>query len=360
MARILYGVAGEGNGHAIRSKIIIDELRKDHHITIFSYGENYKTLMHFFQQEQTVRILGCHMYYVNNAVSAIITSVVNVLSIPFILLASLKYVPHMLRKPDLVITDFEPFICYWALLFNVPIISIDNQHMMTHTKIDCIKGQFFYKIYSKLLINLFVPHPKKIFITTFFYPPQNKKAIIVPPLIKKEIHQQKPSNKGYVLVYQTSSSYRRMLPILKKINKNFIVYGFNKEAKEENCTFKKFNNDHFNKDLAEADAVIINGGFTTLTEALYLKKPIFSIPVKRQFEQILNGHYINKLGYGMSVKNITINNFTRFMKNKKYYQKNIGKIKWDKNEKFFDALRNAITILERKNNINNSTFIDKP
>ena len=121
-----------------------------------------------------------------------------------------------------------------------------------------------------------------------------------------------------------------MFPILKKINKQFIIYGFNKEIKEGNLTFKKFNTEEYLEDLATADAVIINGGFTTLSEALYLEKPVFSIPIKRQFEQIINGHYLNKLQYGMAVRDISEENFTKFLNNKEKYKQNIRKIKWNR------------------------------
>ncbi len=41
-----------------------------------------------------------------------------------------------------------------------------------------------------------------------------------------------------------------------------------------------------------------NGGFTLISESIYLKKPVLSIPVKGQFEQILNAIYLERLGYG--------------------------------------------------------------
>ena len=96
--------------------------------------------------------------------------------------------------------------------------------------------------------------------------------------------------------------------------------------------------------------MIINGGFTTLTEALYLEKPVFSIPIKRQFEQIVNGWYVQKLQYGMTVKEITGQNFAAFLEKKETYRKNIQKIKWDKNKQFFAVLNKIIE--ETTKNIN--------
>lgn len=47
-----------------------------------------------------------------------------------------------------------------------------------------------------------------------------------------------------------------------------------------NLQFKNFNEDEFYRDLASCRAVITNGGFSLMTEALYLQKPILSVPVK--------------------------------------------------------------------------------
>src|SRR3989338_5803802 len=346
MAVIFYGVAGEGNGHAIRAKTIIDELKKDNVVHIFSHGKGYTYLQQFFPVK---RILGFHMYYINNTVSSFLTGIINIAKLPLMALASLQYsIAFVKHKPAVVITDFEPFALYWAKIFNIPTISIDNQHSITNTKIDKIGGQCLTELYSKIIIRTFLPNPDNTIITTFFPAEITKKnTVLVPPVIKPEVQEIKnkktkskeqkqksnaQKNKGHIFVYQTSPSYKRMFPILKKINKQFIIYGFNKEAKEGNLTFKKFNTEEYLEDLATADVVIINGGFTTLSEALFLEKPIFSIPIKRQFEQIINGHYLNKLQYGMAVKDISEENFTKFLKNKEKYKQNIRKIKWNGNE----------------------------
>lgn len=346
MAKIFYGVCGEGNGHAIRSKIIIEELKKMHTVHIFSHGKGHRYLKQFFPVH---RILGFHMYYINNKVSSILTGTINILKFPLMALASLQYpVAFLKEKPDILITDFEPFIAYWAKIFDVPYMSIDNQHSITNTAIDKIPGQWLNELYSKLVIWNFFPKPKYTLITTFFETTITKKnTVLVPPIIKPEILRSKSSNKGHIFVYQTSQSYKKMFSVLKKSNKQFLIYGFEKEEQDGNVTFRKFNNEQYAKDLAAADAVIINGGFTTLTEALYLQKPIFSIPIKRQFEQIINGYYLQKLCYGTAVKRITEQNLQEFLEKKEGCRNNIKKIKWDKNKKFFEILQKNVMFLKR-------------
>jgi uncharacterized protein (TIGR00661 family) len=110
---------------------------------------------------------------------------------------------------------------------------------------------------------------------------------------------------------------------LKKIDETFIIYGFNKELVDENLIFKRFNEDDFYHDIASAKAVITNGGFTVLSEALYLKKPIFSLPIRYQFEQVMNGQFVEQLGAGVYKMDICQKDLEDFLQNLNFYKKNL-------------------------------------
>ena len=52
MAKILYGVAGEGMGHAIRSKVVIEELSKKNNVKVVTSGRSYQYLNNFFDAKE--------------------------------------------------------------------------------------------------------------------------------------------------------------------------------------------------------------------------------------------------------------------------------------------------------------------
>lgn len=52
--------------------------------------------------------------------------------------------------------------------------------------------------------------------------------------------------------------------------------------------------------MSAADLVIINGGFSAVSEALYLRKPMVVLPVPRHAEQWINGRTIQALGVGIA------------------------------------------------------------
>lgn len=51
--------------------------------------------------------------------------------------------------------------------------------------------------------------------------------------------------------------------------------------------------------MRDADLVVVNGGFSAVSEALVLRKPVVVIPVPRHAEQWANGETVRRLGLGM-------------------------------------------------------------
>ncbi len=349
MAKILYSVAGEGNGHAFRSKAVIDHLLKKNEVHVFSHGKGFRYLTKFFPVK---RILGFHISYINNNTSSILTFLFTMLKFPLMFLWNLRLAYNIIKiKPDVIISDFEPFTNYFSYLLFKPLISIDNQHMISYTEIPKLKNQSLYNLWADIVIHLFIPKASFRFITTFFYPKLKNnckgKVKLVEPILRGEILNSKTKKGNHIFVYQTSKTYSILLNTLKETNEDFIIYGFDKEEKDGNLTFRKFNDKNFLKELSESKAVIINGGFTLMGEALYLQKPVLSIPVKKQFEQNLNAHYLEEMGFGKYEEDITLINFFEFMKNLPNYEKNLKNFKHKKNKEFFNDLDKKIAELSK-------------
>ena len=100
----------------------------------------------------------------------------------------------------------------------------------------------------------------------------------------------------------------------------------------------KINEDEFYNDLASAKAVICNGGFTFISEAISLKKPIYSVPAIGNFEQTLNGFYVQKLGYGEYHEKMSPQKVEKFLKRLSKYQKKLAKVKKTNNDGIVNEL----------------------
>lgn len=296
MATILYGVAGEGLGHAMRSKVVLDFLAKRHTVKVVAAERGYQYLSANFNTEE---IDYFKIIYRNNKAAHVLTFFNNLFRLPFLILKAAKVFKIIKElKPDIIITDFEPLTAYAAWVKGIPLISIDNQHSVGWTDAP-IPKKGWDKFAMDIVMRLFIPKANHYFITSFFPAKCKKKnTTVINPLIREKIRKLHSKKGSHVLVYQTSASNKKLLPALKNINRKFIVYGFGKTAKKGNVQFKKFHDPSFYRDFAHCEAVITNGGFTLMSEALYLRKPVLSIPVAGQYEQLCNAHLLHST-YGM-------------------------------------------------------------
>jgi uncharacterized protein (TIGR00661 family) len=297
MANILYGVNGEGSGHSSRAREVITHLEaRGHRVHVASFDRGYRNLKDDFD---VTEIDGLRLAYVHNRVRYGKTVIRNLLHLP----ATARRVRALGRKAegwslDLVITDFEPIACHVGHKLGLPIIAIDNQHLLTDTEISYPREYRKEAAAATLVTRVMTPRADAYLVISFFAPRMKKrKTFLFPPILRHEVLQAAPSQGDYVLVYVTSDA-SELTDLLKTVRGRFVCYGFNRVGQDGNQEFRKPGLDTFLRDLSGCRAVIANAGFSLISEALYLGKPYLAWPVKRQFEQVLNAYYIGKMGYG--------------------------------------------------------------
>jgi hypothetical protein len=94
---------------------------------------------------------------------------------------------------------------------------------------------------------------------------------------------------------------------------SFHVYGYGATGRAGNVELLPFDELSFLKDLAAARAVVSNGGFTAISEALYFGKPVLSIPLEGQAEQQLNAAWLAELGLGIRAPRADATAIRRFL-----------------------------------------------
>jgi len=341
MAKILYSIAKEGMGHAIRAEVIIKELSKKHDVLLLCGERQYEYLSKFLKK--IIIIDDFDLIYINNSVSFPLTLLRNFFRSPFIiysLLKNLKYIKKF--KPDVIISDFDPLSNYLSYFIGKPLISLDNQHVSTKCKINVPERFKEDNFISSVVLSSIITNADYYLITSYFFPKvKDKNVFLFPPIIRDKIKKAKIVSKDHIIVYQTSDSYKKLVDVLKNTKFNYIFYG-NKSGKEGNVIFKKFCEDEFIRDLASCKAIITNGGFQLISEAIYLGKPVLSIPIKHQFEQVLNAIYLKKLGYGKYYLDISEKKIEEFIKNINKYKIGLRKFKKEDNSKVLKIIEDFI------------------
>ncbi len=300
MVRILYGLCGEGLGHASRSRILINHLKKNgHDIFIVAGGKAYHYLSKEFDHVEQVE--SPRFEYKGNQVRLLYSCLK-------MLYTTIAKTPVSFRKlrtiikdfePDILITDSEPISHTAARLHKIKRVSIDNPQALLHRNYTVFFGELIPWLVLLIALKVSMYGADTYIIYDISDKPSKKQNVVfLKPLIQEGIRKKQPKVGDHIFVYQTSISTAFICDILKQFDETFIVYGFNKNQVDDNIIFKSFNEDEFYRDIATCKAVITNGGFTVISEALYLKKPVFSLPIRHQFEQVANGQFVQQLGFG--------------------------------------------------------------
>jgi uncharacterized protein (TIGR00661 family) len=305
MARIVYGVAGEGSGHSSRALEMASHLRdQGHDLWLVSYDRGYRNLKEDFRVFETE---GLCIASEDNKVSVVKTFTENLKRLPegHRRLQELRSDLFKQFQPDCVITDFEPMTAYLAHHYDIPLITIDNQHRMRYIKYECPSGLELESRVTKNIIRAMVPRPDVSLVTTFFFGEvRNERTFLFPPIVRCEVLSLNSQPGDHILVYVTSD-FDSLLQQLRCFSRErFCVYGYDRSDQDGVLTFKPFSKDGFLHDLATAKAVIATAGFTLISEALCLKKPYLALPMQGQFEQQLNGYQLSQLEYGKSVDDV--------------------------------------------------------
>jgi len=356
--RILYGVVGEGMGHATRSKVVCEHLvARGHEVKIVVSGRAHAFLARTFPD--VVEIKGLTIRYVDNRMDRDGTLARNVLAAPSMLAANVgAYFDKVAGwGPHAVISDFDSFAYLFAKRHRLPVLSIDNQQIISRCKLGKFARQGVKADYqmTKAFVRAKLPACDHYVVTTFFFPPVRpkyaKSTTLVPPILRRAIVEaRKGARPGeHVLVYQTSTSDTALLEELNKVQgARFVVYGLRRSARQGNCTLKDFSEQGFVDDLAAARAVVANGGLSLLGEAIYLGKPVFSVPVRNQYEQVLNARYLEELGYGLCAERIEAEVLRVFLRETPKFARRVARHRQDGNRALFEVVDRTLDRFARK------------
>ncbi len=353
--RILYGVPGEGMGHATRSKVILSHLvARGHEIEVIVSGRAHAFLTHAFPELQIHEIEGLNMVYEDNRVRKSKTFVALLKKLPRIAenFETLTALSERFR-PDLVVSDFESLAYFFSKERELPVLSIDNMQILNRCELEIEIPEEEHSSWAlaKSIVKAKLPHCDHYLVTTFFYPAVRKaRTSLYPPILRDAILQAKDSvQRGdHVLVYQTSDTFTELVPTLRSLPGKFLVYGLKRDEVLGNVTLKGFSEEGFVKDLATARAVIAGGGFSLMGEAIYLGKPMLAVPLRGQFEQTANALYLQKLGYGEFHRDLSGEAIVRFLQQSDRYADNLKNYRQEGNLLILEALDRLIQEIQMR------------
>lgn len=305
MARLIYGLSGEGRGHTSRALAVVSELRRRGHEVRFCCGGVARSVLER-RGEEIIPVPSLEYVLDGNQLQFWQTAR-NIVPKVAGAATTVKRLCSVFETfdPALLIADFEPFSTRAAEWSGVPVLSLTHPQLITETEYSVSPQDWLHVSLARLATHLIAPwRPIHVLITSFYHPPLRRPArtTLVPPILRSDVRTLNPAEGDHVLVYYNhGEGAGNLLRALKAAGQKAVIYGFPEGAVPANDPYLQMrqpSRDGFLEDLATSRAVISTAGFTLLSEALYLGKPVLAVPNQGLFEQTLNARHLERLGLG--------------------------------------------------------------
>jgi uncharacterized protein (TIGR00661 family) len=306
--RILYGAVGEGLGHATRSRVVAKHLlEQGHDVKMAASGRALPYLRE--QLPDVEEIWGLSFVLEHGTVNTWKTLTGNLRGGVHGLPEDWHRGAQVAREfdPDVVITDFDGFTYLYAKVHRKPVLSVDNIQMVDRCEHDAeiLAGVHGDYREARTFVHAKLGRATHYLITTFFRPPLRKqKTTLVPSILRAEILAATPEQGDHLLVYGRISE--EAIRALEGSGVACRVYGardgLEAEVRERNLSFRPFANEAFVDDLRTARGVVASAGYSLMSEAVFLRKPMLALPLAGQFEQEMNARYLERLRFGTAAR----------------------------------------------------------
>jgi uncharacterized protein (TIGR00661 family) len=282
--KIFYAVQATGNGHISRAMEILPYLERYGQVDIFLSGANSSLEL---DASVKYRSKGLCLFY-NRGGGLNYWQILKKFA-PLRILREVRDLP--VEKYDLVLNDFESITALACATKGIASVNFGHQASFVSPKSprpDSREwmGEWILRNYARATQ----------YIGLHF---KQYDDFIFPPIIKKEILQAEPEDKGHISVYLSSYSDATLNQYFGQLE-DFRFQIFSKEVKQPvqkgNMLFIPVSNTAFNKSLIHCKGIITGAGFETPAEALYLGKKLMVIPIRGQYEQSCNAAALKKMG----------------------------------------------------------------
>ncbi|MCA4776587.1 glycosyltransferase family protein [Empedobacter stercoris] len=272
--RILYALQGTGNGHLARAQKILPILEEYGDLDVFVSGSNSQLQLENYQFKHHK---GLSLFY-NQVGKVSYKKILKENSFK----SFWKEVNHFpIEQYDLIINDFEPITAHSARKKKKIIIGLSHQASLLFDETPKVKNKT-----GETILKYYAPTTKQY---GFHFEAYNDSIFL--PIIRDKIRMLNPKVEDYYLVYLPSfhpseiieklsfikdSKWKVFSPFMRQISKQF------------NVEIYPIDERLFTKALENCKGILCGAGFELPAESIYLKKKLFVIPIKGQYEQLCN------------------------------------------------------------------------
>ena len=220
-------------------------------------------------------------------------------------------------QPDVILNFFEPMAAFYALTrrHRPPVVAIGHQFMFQHP--GYVRAPQLWKqlLSMKLYTRLLGARSTKLALSLYAAPDlPDKKIVVGPPILRKQLFQLRANPDGhFTLVYLLNHGYAEQIIAWSAKNPQTKLHCFydKPDAPAEfqhspALTFHRLDGEKFLQMMAECRHVVCTAGFESVSEAAWLGKPLFLVPVENHVEQQVNALDAQQFGIGIAEKSFNL------------------------------------------------------
>lgn len=328
--RIAYGVFGYGRGHATRTASVLPDLCRRHEVQLFAGGDAYDQLS---PQYPVVRIptLG-YGYGPDGKTTAWRTLCKNAWHILEMVFHGPEF--QLVRdavldfRPDILISDAEPWTHRVARHLKIPRIGFDHFGIMVYCKPRIPLGDRIRSRRDVLVYRWLMGKPDRIIVSSFYHArPRWPRVRVIGPLLRDEVLNAHPTRGDYLLAYFNKGQHQfapRVEQTLRDVGLPVRIYGVPRHGTDGPLSYRPASNVPFVEDMAGCRAIVSTAGNQLVGEAVHLGKPMLVMP-EASVEQRLNASSLARRGFGMQCSQEAFDGdvLQRFLDNEAVYLENI-------------------------------------
>ena len=220
-------------------------------------------------------------------------------------------------QPDVIINFFEPLTGIYALTTHnrPPVVAVAHQFMYEHPFYVRAPGMRVQQLGMKWFVRLVGARSTKLALSLYDAPDMPGKNLFVgPPILRHQLFELNPNPNGnFVLAYLLNHGYAEQIIEWHNKNPATVLHCFYDKPDappefqyDNTLTFHRLDGEKFLRLMAECKYVACTAGFESLSEAAYLGKPLFLMPVENHVEQQINAIDATRCGLGVADKSFNL------------------------------------------------------
>lgn len=213
-------------------------------------------------------------------------------------------------QPDVILNFFEPLagLLQWPRRFPIPVVAVGHQYMIHHPGYVRLPGHRSQQLGMRMFVNLVGSRATKLALSLYEAEDlPDRRLLVCPPVLRRQLFDLQPQPGDYYLIYLLNHGYAEEIDRWHVNNAGTRLHIFYdkpgapvEESPRPNLTYHRLDGEKFLRMMAGCRAVVCTAGFESVSEAAWLGKPLFMVPVENHVEQMINALDAVNLGLGIT------------------------------------------------------------